>query len=285
MKPAAEELNRKICGEGPPLVLLHGVTRRGADWDPLVPVLSSRWRVIAPDQRGHGDSPRGSRYLVTDYAADAVRMVEQELEVPVVIFGHSLGAMVAAAVAAALPDLVRGIVLEDPPFHAMGNRISGTAWEAQFIGMRAVARQGGSLTEMTDALASVQLPTSGGGFRTLGELRDRSSLAWSAECLAKIDAELLTPIIEGRWLEGYDFPAILSQIRCPALLLQADPAAGGALTDGDAEAACLALSTCRHVRFPGCGHQLHRDRPEAVLQAFAEFTAPWEDAPEATRIS
>lgn len=56
MKPATEELNRKICGEGPPLLLLHGVTRRGADWDPLVPVLSSRWRVIAPDQRGHGDS-------------------------------------------------------------------------------------------------------------------------------------------------------------------------------------------------------------------------------------
>ena len=76
---------------------------------------------------------------------------------------------------------------------------------------------------------------SSGGFKRLGDLRDRASLAWSAQCLSQLDPEVLTPVIEGRWLDGYDFPDALSRVRCPTLLLQADPSAGGALTDADAE--------------------------------------------------
>ena len=162
------------------MLLLHDVTRCGADWEPLFPALAEDWTVIALDQRGHGGSPRGDRYLVTDYVADAVRFVREEAAGSVVIFGHSLGAMVAAAVAAELPDRVGGIILEDPPFHTMGNRIAGSAWQAQFIGMRKAASRGGSINEITGALANIRLPASGGGFKRLGELRDRASLAWSA---------------------------------------------------------------------------------------------------------
>jgi pimeloyl-ACP methyl ester carboxylesterase len=166
---------------------------------------------------------------------------------------------------------VRGIILEDPPFHTMGNRIAGSAWQAQFIGMRAAAQTGGSTEAITDALADIRLPSSGGGFKRLGDLRDRASLAWSAECLSQLDPEVLTPVIEGRWLDGYDFPSLLSGLRCPALLLQAAPSAAGALADDDAETLKSIVSDCTHVRFPGCGHNLHRDRPEVVLRAFADF--------------
>ncbi len=265
-------LHRTISGAGPVLLMLHGVTRCGADWEPLLPDLAEDWKVIALDQRGHGTSPRAGSYLVTDYIADAVRFVREEIADPVVIFGHSLGAMVAAVVAAELPDRVRGIILEDPPFHTMGNRIAGSAWQAQFTGMREAARKRGSVEEITDALADIRLPASG-GFKRLGDLRDRASLAWSAQCLSQLDPEVLTPVIEGRWLDGYDFPAALSCVRCPTLLLQADPSAGGALTDADAESLVSIVSDCKHVRFPGCGHNLHRDRPASVLRAFADFAA------------
>lgn len=263
-------LQRTTCGSGPVLLLLHGVTRCGADWEPLLPALAEDWKVIALDQRGHGGSPRGDRYLVTDYVADAVRFVREETGEPIVLFGHSLGAMVAAAVAAELPDRVGAIILEDPPFHTMGNRIGGTAWPAQFTGMREAASRGGSIDEITDALAEIRLPA-GDGFQRLGDLRDRASLAWSAQCLTQLDPGVLTPVIEGRWLDGYDFPDALSRVRCPTLLLQADPSAGGALTDADAEAVVAAIADCEHVHFPGCGHNLHRDRPEVVLRAFADF--------------
>jgi pimeloyl-ACP methyl ester carboxylesterase len=255
------------------LLLLHGVTRCGADWEPLFAALAKDWTIVALDQRGHGTSPRAGSYLVTDYVADVVRFVQEETADPVVLFGHSLGAMVAAAVAAKLPDRVRGIILEDPPFHTMGNRIAGSAWQAQFTGMREAARKRGSVEEITDALADIRLPASGGGFKRLGDLRDRASLAWSAQCLSQLDPEVLTPVIEGRWLDGYDFPDALSRVRCPTLLLQADPSASGALTDADAESLKSTVSDCQHVRFPGCGHNLHRDRPESVLRAFADFAA------------
>jgi pimeloyl-ACP methyl ester carboxylesterase len=274
MNPASTRLNlhRTTSGAGPVLLMLHGVTRCGADWEPLLPALAAHWKVIAHDQRGHGTSPRAGSYLVKDYIADAVRLVREEAADPIVLFGHSLGAMVAAVVAAELPERVRGIILEDPPFHTMGNRIAGSAWQAQFTGMREAARKRGSVEEITDALADIRLPA-GGGFKRLGDLRDRTSLAWSAQCLSQLDPEVLTPVIEGRWLDGYDFPDALSRVRCPTLLFQADPSAGGALTDADAESLKSIISTCQQVRFPGCGHNLHRDHPESVLRAFADFAA------------
>ena len=271
--PPEIRLQRTTCGSGPVLLMLHGVTRCGMDWEPLIPALTDHWTVIALDQRGHGTSPRAGSYLVTDYIADVLRFVREETADPIVIFGHSLGAMVAAVVAAELPDRVRGITLEDPPFHTMGNRIAGSAWLAQFTGMREAARKRGSVEEITDALADIRLPASSGGFKRLGDLRDRALLAWSAQCLSQLDPEVLTPVIEGRWLDGYDFPSLLSRVRCPTLLLQADPSAGGALTDGDAETLKSIVSDCQHVGFPGCGHNLHRDHPESVLRAFADFAA------------
>lgn len=271
--PPAIRLQRTSCGSGPVLLLLHGVTRSGADWAPLLPALQEDWTVIALDQRGHGSSPRGDCYQVTDYVADAVRFVRDEASGPVVIFGHSLGAMVAAAVAAELPDRVRGVILEDPPFHTMGTRIAGSTWQALFIGMRAAAETGGGTEVITETLANISLPASGGGFKRLGDLRDRASLTWSAECLRQLDPKVLTPVIEGRWLDGYDFPSLLSGVRCPTLLLQADPSAGGALTDEDAETLKSLVADCQHVRFPGCGHNLHRDRPKEVLQALQGFAA------------
>jgi pimeloyl-ACP methyl ester carboxylesterase len=273
MNPASPKVNlhRTTSGAGPVLLLLHGVTRCGADWEALFPALAEDWTVIALDQRGHGGSPRADRYLVTDYIADAALFVREEVTGPVILFGHSLGAMVAAAVAAELPERVRGIILEDPPFHTMGTRIAGSAWQAQFIGMRTAARKGGSVEEITDALGDIRLPASDGGFKRLGDLRDRASLAWSAKCLSQLDPGVLTPVIEGCWLDGYDVTGIPSRVRCPALLLQADPAAGGALTDADAGIAVNAISSCKHVRFPGFGHNMHRDRPLEVLQALSEF--------------
>jgi pimeloyl-ACP methyl ester carboxylesterase len=269
--PPTIHLQRTACGQGPVLLLLHGVTRCGADWEPLLSALAEEWTVIALDARGHGASPRGDHYLVTDYVADVVRFVREEVADSVVLFGHSLGAMVAAAVAAELPDRVRGIILEDPPFHTMGNRLAGSAWQAQFIGMRAAAQTGGSTDEITAALAEIRLPTRDGRIQRLGELRDRASLAWSAQCLSRLDPAVLTPVIEGRWLDGYDFPSLLTGLRCPVWLLQADPSMGGALTDADAETFKSIAADCQHLRFPGCGHNLHRDRPEVVLRAFAEF--------------
>jgi len=256
---------------GPPLVLLHGVTRCWQEWEGLLRELAGHWRILAVDHRGHGGSERASRYLVTDYGADAARFLRETISEPAVIVGHSLGAMVAASVAAEVPDLVRAAALEDPPFHTMGNHIAGSAWQAQFAGMREAGRRGGTIGALAEALAEIRLPSGGGAFRRLGDIRDRAALLWSAECLSRLDAEVLTPVIEGRWLDGYDRADIFTRIRCPVLLLQGDPAAGGALSDEDVQMALRNGPSRAVVRFPGASHQIHRERPAEMLRALEDF--------------
>lgn len=73
----------------------------------------------AVDARGHGASDRANgSYYIKDHAQDAIGVLEkitQSGTTPVVIFGHSMGALQAMAAATLRPDLVRGLILEDPP--------------------------------------------------------------------------------------------------------------------------------------------------------------------------
>jgi pimeloyl-ACP methyl ester carboxylesterase len=249
------------------------VGRCAEDYREFAAGLVTDWHVHALDFRGHGGSDRRpGQYLVTDYACDTVAFVREEICEPVVIYGHSLGAMVALAVAAALPELVRGIVLEDPPFHTMGSRISQTPWQALFTGMRKVAASGAGTDGLAAALAELAVQVPGRSvLARLGQLRNTESLRFSARCLAQLEPEAFTPIIEGRWLDGYEQHELCARVRSPALLLQGDPAAGAALTNADADATMAALPACRRVRFPGVGHLIHQDQPAAVLDALREF--------------
>ncbi|MFN7734623.1 MAG: alpha/beta fold hydrolase [Pirellula sp.] len=252
---------------GPKLLLLHGVTRQGKDWQALLPYLDSRWEVVTLDFRGHGHSERADCYLVVDYVADVVRVLESVDATDVTILGHSLGAMVAAAVAAEIPERVSSIVLEDPPFHSMGQAIQGTSWQAQFRGMLRVVHAGGSVEQIAAGLADIDIPMKNGTSRKLGELREPSAIQWSATCLKAIDPGVLQPLVEGQWLDGYNVSSIAKQIRCRTTLLQADPDAGGALTDRDAMEFLVSLQNPTHLRFPGCNHQLHATIPEQVAAA------------------
>ena len=253
-------------GVGPTLLLLHGVCRCAADFQPVRAFLDDWWRVVALDQRGHGGSQRAASYLVQDYVSDAVRFLSEWKGEPLFLLGHSLGAMVAAAAAACVPERVAGVVLEDPPFHTMGARISGSVWEAQFRGMQEVAKRGGGVEAMSEALAEVRLPNPGGAPVRLGDVRTRASLEWSARCLAQMDPEVLTPVIGGRWLEGYDPGRIAAQIRCPVVLLQGDPQAGGALSGEEAGAFAERVAVCKVERFEGSGHLLHWVQPQRVAE-------------------
>jgi pimeloyl-ACP methyl ester carboxylesterase len=258
---------------GPTLVLLHGVTRDWRDWEALLPALTRHWHVAALDHRGHGESERlPGAYRVIDYARDAARFVSTTFPTPVTVLGHSLGAMVALWLAGECALSVARVVLEDPPFHTMGRHIARTPYQAQFLGMREVAKRGGDVEAMTDALADIRIPTPNGAAR-LGDLRDRASLRFSAECLRQVDPDVLTPLAAGEWLDGFDHESFWTRVACPSLLLQGDPAAGGAFTDADATLARDRLSWYRHMRFDGVGHQIHRTRPDEVVAALNEFAA------------
>ena len=104
--------------EGKAVVLLHGLGSARSTWDPIVPVLTNQWRMLAFDQRGHGESSHASgTYSLEYYVPDAITFCESVAAQPAILVGHSLGGVVAACVARTRPDLVRGLLLEDPPLY------------------------------------------------------------------------------------------------------------------------------------------------------------------------
>ncbi|MBZ9795985.1 alpha/beta fold hydrolase [Mesorhizobium sp. ES1-4] len=100
----------EIAGAGPPLLLIHGFTDSSRSFSLLAPHLAGRW-LIMPDLRGHGASQVGDGCRVADFAEDIAGLIRVlKLDRPVVV-GHSLGGMVAIALAARQPDLIGGLVL------------------------------------------------------------------------------------------------------------------------------------------------------------------------------
>lgn len=121
-------------GDGPPCVLLHGITANACVWDPFALRLAERYRVVAVDQRGHGQSDKPEAgYAATDFVADIRALVEDIGTEPAVVIGHSMGARNALAMAARHPDLVAACVaidfgpgIEPAVFDALDARIAAS---------------------------------------------------------------------------------------------------------------------------------------------------------------
>lgn len=98
----------------PTILCLHGRFGSGETWTGLMDHYSSRYRVIAPDQRGHGfsDKPSG-QYTAEEMSADIAELISQLDCAAPIILGHSMGARVAGYLAADYPELVGSIGLLD----------------------------------------------------------------------------------------------------------------------------------------------------------------------------
>ncbi|MCJ1680709.1 alpha/beta hydrolase [Streptomyces sp. APSN-46.1] len=98
-------------GTGRPLLALHGGMSEGGAFTGLAARLGDAWRVIAPDQRGHGDSDRAADYGREGYVSDAVALLDHlGLVAPVAVLGYSLGGLNAVHLAAAHPDRVSALI-------------------------------------------------------------------------------------------------------------------------------------------------------------------------------
>ena len=117
-----------LCSWGPAdgelILCVHGVLEHGAAWEEIArPLASMGYRVVAPDQRGHGLSQHvgmGGSYQLIDYLGDldafgsaapnAIALTDQ----PFILVGHSMGAVVAATFASVRPEKVKSLVLLEP---------------------------------------------------------------------------------------------------------------------------------------------------------------------------
>lgn len=105
-------LHYETAGEGPPLLMLHGLGSSSRDWEYQVPELSRHYRLIMPDFRGFGrsDHPPGP-YSITGFAED-MRLLLKALEVEQPhVLGYSMGGAVAFQMAVAHPEEIASLII------------------------------------------------------------------------------------------------------------------------------------------------------------------------------
>lgn len=100
-------------GDGSPLVLVHGTTADHTRWTPVLPALEEHFTVYAMDRRGRGESGDADEYELEREFEDVAAVVES-IDEPVVLFGHSYGALCSLE-AALRTDNLHKLILYEPP--------------------------------------------------------------------------------------------------------------------------------------------------------------------------
>jgi pimeloyl-ACP methyl ester carboxylesterase len=252
-----------VGGEGPPLVLLHGLGGAASNWIELAPLLAGRFRLLIPDLPGHGRSGALRAAQSFDPLAECVATLLQREELPsAAIVGHSLGGTIALRLAALHPEAVSALVLAAPA--GISSSTSRAANVATVLVIRGPGRAVAPFRRVIGARRPLRYPAFGW---------------WQVSDCAALSARAVEGFLEGpglhedigtagRALLGYDARQSLDRVRCPVLVLWGARDRLVPLEDG--------FDFARRLRAPmraiaDCGHLLIGERPDACTAAITEF--------------
>lgn len=248
-------------GAGPETVVFaHGLLFDRRIFDHQVAALENRYRVIAFDFRGHGESEvTRDGYDMDNLAEDAAGLIEALDAAPCHFAGLSMGGFVALRLASRRPELVRSLVLldtsADPEPRENLPRYRLLQWVARLFGLRSVV---GRVMPILLGASTLEDP----------ERRELRRL-WSDRVAAQ-DRVGVTRAVSGV-LERDGVYDELPGIRIPVLILVGEEDA--ATVPAKSERMREALPDAELVTIPRCGHMSSIERPEAVTRAIEAFLA------------
>lgn len=261
--------------DSPAVVMLHGLRSYAQTFEPLATRLADRYRVLALDARGRGDSawdPEGA-YYTPSYVADLEEFADRLGLDRFVLLGHSMGGATAYVYAARHPERVIGAVIEDI---GPGSSLSGTGAErikrevaatpAEFPSLDAARTYWrGIRPGITDAALESRIRhTLRPGTR--GRRHWKFDVAGIAE--ARLDTDPARQV---------DLWPSVEALRCPTLVVR-----GGAsdfLSAATAAEMTVRNPLVRAVEIPGAGHYVHDDAPDAFHQQLQQFLTSLEATP------
>lgn len=240
-------------GAGRPIVLLHPVGTRGAFWEPVMDLLAERYRPIAVDFRGHGDSDTPSRkFSLDDLASDVIELLTMQGAPGAVVIGCSLGGMVTQGIALKAPELLSAVVIADTGYRQ-------TAETRQAMVQRAAAALNGMPT-VIDSTIERWFPA---GFRT----SQPAAVATVRQWLLEDDPVVFSWCWEA--IRDLDYGERLRSIRLPALVVRGAEDASSR-RDTMQELAGL-LPQGRFVEMPEAGHVAPYQQPAQFVALVRDF--------------
>jgi pimeloyl-ACP methyl ester carboxylesterase len=235
-------------GDGPPLVMLHPGVGDSSIWQPVLPRLTPRYRVIRYDVRGYGRSaPATARYSLLD---DLVAVLDHLGLSRVHLVGSSMGGKTAAGFALAQPERVTGLVLVCPGISGYPEPEEPEV-EAEFDALE----QAGD-TEGLVAFAAREWAAAGTDDAVLAQLRSAVH-GWFNEWEFRQEDE---PIFDR-----------LGQLTVPTVLMVGDRDRPAHLASN--EAAAQRIPGCRLIRMPGVDHMVPLRVPDLVASTIIEHFA------------
>jgi len=246
-----------------PLIMLHGVTGHARTWDEEAAILAERYRVLALDQRGHGDSEAAADcdYTVAAMSADLTAFVDALGLDQVSVVGLSMGGRVAIAFAGQAPRRVERLVVVDigPDISEAGLLRVGTL----------MAKSPELFTSLEHALAfhrvtnplypeAMLLHRVQHGTRPV-----EGGLTW------KYDRGLRDAVRSGTWSDPIDLWPLWREITCPVLVVRG--ADSDVLSLEIAKRMMEENPNTRLAEVPGAGHTVPGDQPAAFRALLFEF--------------
>jgi pimeloyl-ACP methyl ester carboxylesterase len=274
----------RAAGSGPVVALVHGITSTSASWENVMPQLSERYTVVAPDLLGHGQSakPRGD-YSLGAYASGVRDLLVLLGHERATFVGHSLGGGVAMQLAYQFPERCERLVLVDSG--GLGREVNGLLRAATLPGAEVVL----------PLLASSGLLNAG---RSVGAFLNRLGLRLNTdlEQMARGHASLADPearaafvhtlrtIVDpgGQCVDATDRLYLAQHVPFMLIWGERDPI----IPVAHGYTAHQLVPGSRLEVFPEAGHFPHVDDPQRfirVLVDFIEGTPPAEVAPERWR--
>lgn len=237
-------------GDGPLVVLIHGVGLRAEAWNAQIDALALDHRVVAVDMPGHGHSPA---LPDTPCLADFTDAIARVIDAPAVVIGHSMGTMIALDLATRHADKVLGVAALNAIFER-----SDAAAEA--VQSRAAALDP---AQIADPSAPLQR------WFGAGDSPERTACHdWLTSCDPKGYKTAYTVFAH----ENGPSRNALQKLHCPALFLT------GADEPNSTPAMSQAMATLapqgRAEIIPNAAHMLPMTHPNAVNDALRAFLAP-----------
>jgi 3-oxoadipate enol-lactonase len=246
-------------GQGGSTVLFsHGLLYSLRMWDAQIAALRSRFRCVAYDHRGQGESESAATGLDMDTLADdAVALIESLRIGPVHFVGMSMGGFVAMRVAARRPELVRSLVLVDtsagPEPAENIPRYRRLEWVARWFGTWPVASRVEAIMHGASARKD--------------PARAAILRVWRQNLL-RADTAAMNRAVEGILTRESAVP-LLGKIRCPTLVMVGEE--DTATVPAKSEEIAAGIPGARLVHIPRAGHMSPIDAPEAVTAQLRSF--------------
>jgi len=252
-----------VGGEGPPLVIVHGLGGAAVNFTELAPILAGSRRVLIPDLPGHGRS-QPLKYVdgLTTYAEHVAAVADLEEMFPAPVIGYSMGGVIALRLAVERPNNVPALAL------------------VAAAGIVSVTRRAEIWLAATGTVRPAQVMTRfRGTFARRPRLRWLPFGAWGAVDPPGLSPESVLGFLEGpsqhtdvgaagRALLTDDPRPDLDRVRCPVFLLWGARDRLVPLEDG--------FEYARRLRapirtLPAAGHLLVGEQPQACAEILLEF--------------